>query len=127
VSRTFSVDREAALAACSQAYYGHGKLEVLPKFNVNSLDDIVTLYTRALRISRRPLSSSARCPQAAAPMATWAFPYSSATLTSPWCAAITPRWRTLGVSRLGKLWELQLPTNNWSQSQHYPEVLPRFR
>jgi hypothetical protein len=30
VFRTFSVDREAALAACSQAYYGHGKLEVLP-------------------------------------------------------------------------------------------------
>ena len=51
VSRTFSVDREAALAACSQAYYGHGKLEVLPKFNVKSLDDIATLYTPGVAYS----------------------------------------------------------------------------
>ena len=50
MSRTFSVDREAALAACSQAYYGHGKLEVLPKFNVKSLDDIATLYTPGVRL-----------------------------------------------------------------------------
>ena len=51
MSRTFSVDREAALAVCSQAYYGHGKLEVLPKFNVNSLDDIATLYTPGVAFS----------------------------------------------------------------------------
>ncbi|MGA2842226.1 MAG: malic enzyme-like NAD(P)-binding protein [Steroidobacteraceae bacterium] len=49
--RTSSVDREAALAACSQAYYGHGKLEVLPKFNVASLDDIATLYTPGVAYS----------------------------------------------------------------------------
>ena len=48
---TFSVDRKAALAACSQAYHGHGKLEVLPKFNVNSLDDIATLYTPGVAFS----------------------------------------------------------------------------
>ncbi|MGC1355394.1 MAG: hypothetical protein WA851_06320 [Xanthobacteraceae bacterium] len=32
--------REAALAACRDAYYGHGKLEILPEFNVGSLDEI---------------------------------------------------------------------------------------
>ena len=51
MQRTFSVDREAALAACSQAYYGHGKLEVLPKFSVSSLDDIATLYTPGVAYS----------------------------------------------------------------------------
>jgi malate dehydrogenase (oxaloacetate-decarboxylating) len=51
VPHTFSVDRKAALAACSQAYYGHGKLEVLPKFNVNSVDDIATLYTPGVAFS----------------------------------------------------------------------------
>jgi malic enzyme len=51
VPHTFSVDRKAALAACSQAYHGHGKLEVLPKFNVNSLDDIATLYTPGVAFS----------------------------------------------------------------------------
>lgn len=51
VKSTFSVGREAALAACRNAYYGHGKLEVLPKFNVTSLDDIATLYTPGVAFS----------------------------------------------------------------------------
>ncbi|MGB7097339.1 MAG: malic enzyme-like NAD(P)-binding protein [Xanthobacteraceae bacterium] len=46
-----SVEREAALAACRDAYYGHGKLEILPKFNVGSLDDIATLYTPGVAYS----------------------------------------------------------------------------
>lgn len=49
--RTFSVDPTAALAACSQPYYGHGKLEVLPKFNVTTLDEIATLYTPGVAFS----------------------------------------------------------------------------
>jgi malate dehydrogenase (oxaloacetate-decarboxylating) len=49
--RTSSVDRDAALAACGRAYYGHGKLEVLPKFNVASLGDIATLYTPGVAYS----------------------------------------------------------------------------
>ena len=55
MSRTFSVDREAALAACSQAYYGHGKLDVLPKFNVKSLDDIATLYSPGVAYSEQEI------------------------------------------------------------------------
>ena len=49
--RTASVDPAAALAACSQAYYGHGKIEVLPKFNVTTLDDIARLYTPGVAYS----------------------------------------------------------------------------
>ena len=45
MQRTYSVDPKAALAANRHPYYGHGKLEILPKFNVSSLDDVATLYT----------------------------------------------------------------------------------
>ena len=46
-----SVEREAALAACRDAYYGHGKLEILSKLNVGSLDEIATLYTPGVAYS----------------------------------------------------------------------------
>lgn len=45
MQRTCSVDPNAALAANRHPYYGHGKLEILPKFTVRSLDDVATLYT----------------------------------------------------------------------------------
>ncbi len=49
--RTYLVDAQAALAANRHPYYGHGKLEVLPKLNVATLDDIATLYTPGVAYS----------------------------------------------------------------------------
>ena len=38
-------ERAAALAIVRGVYVGHGKIEVLPKFQVRSLDDVAALYT----------------------------------------------------------------------------------
>ncbi len=44
-TRRFRISPEAALAATRDVIYGHGKLEVLPKIAVDSLEDIATIYT----------------------------------------------------------------------------------
>jgi len=43
--RRFTITAEAALRANRDAAHGHGKLEVLPKIAVASLEDIATIYT----------------------------------------------------------------------------------
>lgn len=51
MSRPFSIRPEAALAANKFPYFGHGKIEVLPKVLVGDLEDVATLYTPGVAYS----------------------------------------------------------------------------
>lgn len=55
MSRPFSIRPEAALAANRSPYFGHGKIEILPKILVGDLDDVATLYTPGVAYSVREI------------------------------------------------------------------------
>jgi len=55
MSRPFSINPEAALAANRSPYFGHGKIEILPKILVGDLADIATLYTPGVAYSVREI------------------------------------------------------------------------
>lgn len=55
MSRPFSLKRETALAANRSPYFGHGKIEILPKVLVGDLDDVATLYTPGVAYSVREI------------------------------------------------------------------------
>ena len=53
--RLHSVDPLAAVAVNQHPYFGHGKIEVLPKIAVGSLTDIATVYTPGVAFSVREI------------------------------------------------------------------------
>lgn len=55
MNRPFSIRPEAALAANRSPYFGHGKIETLPKVLVEDLDDVATLYTPGVAYSVREI------------------------------------------------------------------------
>lgn len=55
MNRPFSICAEAALAANRSPYFGHGKIETLPKILVEDLDDVATLYTPGVAFSVREI------------------------------------------------------------------------
>ncbi|MBS3652184.1 NADP-dependent malic enzyme [Pseudaminobacter sp. 19-2017] len=55
MNRPFSIRPEAALAANRSPYFGHGKIEMLPKVLVGDLDDVATLYTPGVAYSVREI------------------------------------------------------------------------
>ncbi len=61
MSRPFSIKPESALAANRSPYFGHGKIEVLPKVLVGDLNDVATLYTPGVAYSVREIMD---CPEA---------------------------------------------------------------
>lgn len=54
-----NVTREAAIAVNRDSYYGHGKLEILPKVTVSSIEDIATLYTPGVGHAVRDIAADA--------------------------------------------------------------------
>lgn len=55
MSRPFFLKAETALAANRSPYFGHGKIEILPKILVCDLDDVATLYTPGVAHSVREI------------------------------------------------------------------------
>lgn len=53
--RPFSINPDAALAANRSPYFGHGKIEILPKILVGDLDDVATLYTPGVAFAVREI------------------------------------------------------------------------
>lgn len=55
MNRPFTIRPEAAIAANRSPYFGHGKIEILPKVLVGDLDDVATLYTPGVAYSVREI------------------------------------------------------------------------